>query len=205
MRNFKITNGFADMTDTDLRKKTDYIISQMEDNPAFPAPSPTLQEITATLDAFIAAVLAAINGDRIAVAYKHVVRGTLVRQLHLLGNYVLFVAAGDEIKAMTSGFTISKVPQATAAISVPDKLVLSNGPNRGELLRFRRVVGARAYMYQITPFPVTAESKWDSSLSTVCKMKFTGLERGREYACRVAAIGVKQQVMYSDVVSRIAL
>ncbi|HUC80210.1 MAG TPA: hypothetical protein VMR70_04805 [Flavisolibacter sp.] len=140
------------------------------------------------------------------MGYKYAARSNLVDKLHLLGNYVLFTAAGDKIKVMTSGFTISKVPQATLAISVPEGLALSNGANRGELLlRLRRVVGARAYMYQITPFPVTAESKWGSSLSTVCKMKFTGLQSGREYACRVAAIGVKQQEMYSDVVSRIAL
>ena len=60
-------------------------------------------------------------------------------------------------------------------------------------------------MYEITPSPVTEDSTWDSSMNTVSKKLFAGLESGKEYNCRVAAIGIKEQVVYSEPVSRIAL
>ena len=88
----------------------------------------------------------------------------------------------------------------------PEGLVLKEGDNRGDLkLKLKKVKGARAYMYQIAASPLTAGSKWESSLSTVTSKTFTGLESGKEYNCRVAAVGKNEQVIYSDTVSRIAL
>ena len=67
------------------------------------------------------------------------------------------------------------------------------------------MAGATAYVYEITPSPLTEQSAWESSMNTVSKKMFTALESGKEYNCRVAAVGIKEQVVYSEVVSRIAL
>ena len=127
-------------------------------------------------------------------------------QLHLLGNFVLHMSGNNEVVATSSGFNISKTPEPRPAITIPEGLVLKNGLNKGELdLKFERVAGARSYLYEITPGPVTGQSQWQSVMSTVSKNLFAGLESGKEYSCRVAAVGVKKQVVYSDVVSRIVL
>ena len=91
-------------------------------------------------------------------------------------------------------------------IGLPQNLKLKSGLNKGELeLSFPRVAGVKAYMYQLTESPATADSNWHSDLSTISKNVFKGLQSGKEYCCRVAAIGANRQVVYSDVVSRIAL
>lgn len=206
MKFFRITNGFTEMTDAYLLVRAGVISNSIGGNANFPTPSPSLQDVNTTISSFSAAVEAAESGDRQAVAFKNQVRETLIMQLHLLGNYVLFTAANDEVKAQSSGFHISKMPQPSPALTSPQGLELTNGVNKGELkLRFKKVPGAKAYLYEITRSPVTAESKWESMLATVCKNQFAGLESGQEYSCRVAAIGVKKQVAYSDVVARIAL
>ena len=91
-------------------------------------------------------------------------------------------------------------------LSTPQGLLLKNGVNKGELkLSFKRVLGARAYRFEITPSPITANSVWEASSDTVAKKQYTGLESGKEYNCRVIAYGTKAQEVYSDVVSKIAL
>lgn len=207
MRLFKITNGFDQMTDAYLIVRANAIKSGVATHgDYFPNPSPSLADLGGTITAFTDAVEKAEGGDRQAVAARNAVRETLIDQLHLLGNFVLYKAGGDPVIATASGFNISRQPSPKPALTVPQGLVLKNGLNKGELqLRFKRVVGATAYKYEIAPSPITEETQWQSALNTVSKNLFTGLESGKEYNCRVAAIGSKEQVVYSGVVTRIAL
>ena len=207
MRLFRITNGFDRMNDGYLIIRANAIKSGIIAHPDyFPDPTPTMGDLGGTITAFALAVEKAEGGDRQAVAVKNAVRQTLIDQLHLLGNFVLFKAGGNEVIATASKFNISKQPAPRPALTVPEGLTLSNGVNKGELqLKFRQVAGAKAYVYEIAPSPLTEESVWESSLNTVSKKVFAGLESGTEYNCRVAAVGNKEQVVYSGVVSRIAL
>ncbi len=207
MKIFRITNGFDRMTDAYLLVRASFIRDSIAANPsAFPTPSPTLADIGENVADFQTAVHKAETGNRQDIAVKNDLRQALINQLHLLGNYVLFTAAGDEVIATSSGFNISKQPAPRPAITNPDGLSLKNGINRGELeLSFKRVAGANAYLYEITPSPITDNSNWETVMTTITKNLFDGLESGKEYNCRVAAIGVKQQMAYSNVVSRIAL
>ena len=207
MRLFKITNGFDQMTDAYLIVRASTIKSSIIAHPNyFPDPTPTMGDLGGTITAFTLAVEKAEGGDRQLIAMKNVIRQTLIDSLHLLGNFILFKAGGNEVIATASGFNISKQPAPRPALTVPEGLVLSNGVNKGELqLKFKRVAGATAYVYEIAPSPLTEQSTWESSLNTVSKKMFTGLESGTEYNCRVAAVGNKEQVVYSGVVSRIAL
>lgn len=206
MRTFRITNGFNELSDAYLIVRATFIKSSLTGNASFPQPVPSLTDLGASIDAFSNAVQAAEGGSRQDIAVKNSLRETLVNQLHLLGNYVLFTAAGDEVVATSSGYNISKQPTPQPPITSPDGVALANGINRGELeLSCKKVAGARSYVHELTPWPVTADSQWQSVPSTSIKNLFTGLDSGKEYAGRVTAIGVKQQVVYSDVVSKIAL
>ena len=203
---FRIVNGFTEMSDGTLLVKANLIRTSLTGNTSFPTPTPSLAALTTAITDFEAAVLAAENGDRQLVAVKNQLREVLINLLHLLGNYVLFTAGGDEVVATSSGFNVSKVPQPSPALTTPQGMELKNGVNKGELqFSFRKVRGARAYIFEITPLPVTGASLWQSSMGTICKKLFTGLESGKEYACRVAAIGIKDQVVYSNPVTRVAL
>ncbi|HEY8688768.1 MAG TPA: fibronectin type III domain-containing protein [Chitinophagaceae bacterium] len=81
---------------------------------------------------------------------------------------------------------------------------LQDGENSGELIySFDRVPGAKSYIYQCTPEPLSDNSNWQSQTGTVKKVSFTDLDVSKRYWCRVVAIGINGQGVYSDPVSRI--
>ena len=206
MKQLKIVNGFAEMTDANLLVKTHFILTSMTGNTNFPDPSPALNAVSSIYTAFIAAVQKAEGGNRQDIAAKNATRQSLIDNLHRLGNYVLFASDGDDLKATSSGYGIGKIPAPTPPLDTPQGLKLANGVNKGELkLRFQKVYGARSYRYDITPSPITENSVWESSTNTITKKQYSGLESGKEYNCRVVAYGIKEQVVYSDVVSRVVL
>lgn len=206
MKNLRMKNGFNRLGDADLCVKAGAILTSLTDNPHFPAPYPSLTEVADTLTAYSTAVQKAADKGLQQIAEKNQLKGVLISQLHNLSNYVLHCAAGNAAVAITSGFTIGRPRQLRPPLTVPENLVLTNGISRGELLlKLKRVANVQGYLYEITPHPSTTESEWERNLSTVSKFLFTGLVSGKEYCCRVAAIGIKEQVVYSEVVSRIAL
>ena len=206
MRFLKITNGYPRLSDSALLVKGKVIIAAMTGNANFPTPTPTLASISALIDAFEAALEKAASGDRQAIAEKNQARETLINGLHLLGNYVLFTSANDEVVATSSGFKVAKTPEPRPPLQTPYGLTLENGVNRGELkLSFAKVQGAKSYQYEITQAPVTPASVWQQLEGTVIKTMFSNLESGKEYYCRVTAIGIKGQAVQSEAVSRIVL
>lgn len=206
MERIKMKNGFARLGDAALLLKANIILKAMTANPHFPSPSPTLAEVTDTSTAYALAVELAANGGRQQIAEKNQLKAALIGQLQLLSHYVLYCAAGDVAVAVGSGFAISAPRSARPPLTAPAGLVLTNGLNRGELLlKQRRVPNVLSYQYQITPHPMTPESQWHSVDCTQSKYLFKGLESGKEYCCRVIAVGAKRQLTYSEAVSRIAL
>ena len=189
-----------------MHRKNYTFYSAMYGNASFVSPTPSLDTLHGVIVQFTAAVQAAENGDRQQVAAKKAIRQTLIDTLHLLGNFVLFTAGGNEVVATSSGFRISRVAQPKPPLTNPDGLVLKAGLNRGELeLSCRRVKGAISYVYEISEAPLTNSSQWKTTAGTAAKVLFDGLESGKEYACRIAAIGPRQQTVYSDVMTRIAV
>lgn len=206
MKPFRIVNGFDRLTDSKLLTRAQFIKASLTDNPHFPNPVPSLADLSTAISALEAAIQKAATGNKQDIMEKSSVQQHLINQLHLLGNYVLFMSAGNPTAATSSGFTINKPQEPVAPITAPTGLVLKSGLNRGELvLKFKNVAGAKCYQYEMTAAPVTTNSVWEIKTSTLSKNLFSGLQSGKEFSFRVAAIGPRQQVVYSDVVSRIAL
>jgi hypothetical protein len=200
----RITNGFEKLRDNDLAARARYIKDQMTDNPNFPTPDPHLSELHLVITAFEAALLAAQTGNRQDIVVKKVKRQELIDMLHLLGNYVLFTSRGDAAVATSSGFHIKKTPEPAPAITAPEGVHIDKGINTGELvLSFKKVPAAHSYVYAFTADPLTPDSQWQTRNGTITKNTFTGLERGKRYWCRVAAVGIKNQVAYSAPVTQV--
>jgi hypothetical protein len=205
MKQFRITNGFDNLVDSELLARAKFIKGKMTDSPHFPQPVPALSVIEDLINDFDAAIEKAASGDSQEKRVKNDIRQNLINNLHLLSNYVLFSAAGSRTIATSSGYTINKQGEQRPPLEAPEVKV-KNGRNRGELeVKFKRVPGALSYLYEITETPVTEVSEWDSRTGTTCKYLFSGLPSAREYSFRVVAIGPRSQMVYSDVVSRVAL
>jgi hypothetical protein len=200
----RISNSFERLPDANLQVTASSIVDAITNNPAFPNPMPDLPTVTAALDGFATALTKAQDGAHSDIATKNQKRTELINVLHRLGDYVVFAAGGDEVKAASSGFSFAKERANHATLEKPESLVLSDGDNPGELhLSFRRVKDASSYVYQITPDPLTETSDWQSHNGTVAQANFSKLERGKRYWCRVGAIGINEQTIYSEAVCRI--
>lgn len=200
----RITNGFDKLSDANLETRAGAILSAMTANVSFPTPSPTLVVVqTATTD-FAIALAKAKTGSEYDKAFKNSKREELITLLHSLGNYVLFTANGDELIAKSSGYGIAKTPAPAPEVTPATNQKLEDGQNAGELkYSFDKVPGAKSYMYQYTPDPITESSVWQSVPGTIRKALFTGLQSGKKYWCRVFTVGTGGQGVYSEPVSRV--
>src|SRR6476620_1186603 len=198
MKSFNMTNGFKALSDADLLLRSNSIVSSITGNAYFPTPTPTLASISSAITAFQTATEAAVGGGTQLISVRKAARQEVIDQLHLLSNYVLFTAAGNEVIATSSGISITKPSAARPPIEAPAGLEVKPGKNRGELeAKCGRVAGANSYLHEITPAPLTADSQWKSYPATAARYLHTGLVSGQEYVFRIAAIGPRDQLVYS--------
>lgn len=201
----RITNGFNELSFAELLVRANVIVGKMQGNPNFMTPEPGLNLVRTAINEFAVAVEAAASGDTQAKAVRDQKAAALIDLLHKLGNYVLFTAQEDAVIATSSGFHIAKTRTPQPPISSP-VVTVENGVNSGELkLSTKKVTGAKSYNFQYTADPLTESSVWESVSGTTTKKVISGLKSGNRYWCRIAAVGSKDQITYSNVQPSIVL
>ena len=199
-----ITMPLKKYSDPDLLTSSQNIFVKMTDNPYYPKPQPALVVIGGNIEDFRVLLPAAASGDRTQSKLKNQARALLLTHLKQLNEFVTFTAKGDAAKLVSSGFPMRKTPQPV--IVYKPGLKVTNGPNSGELVNeATNVRKNRGFLHQITADPVTDKSVWDSYSTTARKFTFSGLQRAKIYWCRVAVVGPKKQLIFSDPVSMVVL
>lgn len=202
MKTQKINISFSAFGDADFEQKAQAILSSMTNNPAFPNPIPTLQEVTDAVAQYSADLVAAASLDRTAVARKNKSRTLLQNLLRQLAMYIMYIANGDVTILTSSGFTLSKLPEFNY-ITNPGNVTLANGVSTGVMeVSVKTVKGAKGYVYQIAREEPVTEAEWQSTNSSRSKFTYTNLQPGKRYWVRVAATGSGEQIAYSPVVSQ---
>jgi hypothetical protein len=203
MKITKITTPFEAMSDSDFETKAQSIYDFMLNNSNFPAPTPDLPSVLAAIQSYTAALTAAQNKNKNAVAVKNETRQLLTGVLIQLASSVTTTANGDRTMLISSGFDLAK-EGGTVTLDKPAGIELTDGVNAGELVvKVPAVKGAKGYGPQYTPDPLTADSEWTQVMTTTSKYTFKDLTSSKKYWCRVAAIGPYNQVVYSDAISRV--
>jgi hypothetical protein len=199
----RIIYDFTRLSDSKLLERSNFIHMSVSTRTAvFSTPLPTMVVFKGACDEFQSALNASLTGDRILVAQKNIFKANLIELLYKLGYYVLFTASGDRFIALESAYTIAGLPVAVV-ISKPAALKVENSSQPGELLvSVKKVPGAVAYMHQYSTDPLLAEASWMSMTCSSSKCTISNLVIGTRYFIRVGAIGTKDQVVYSDVVSK---
>lgn len=196
-----ITNGFANMSDPKLETRAYQILTGMTNNPHFPAPNPTVEAMGTIIGEFFEALNDCKDGDRLKIAIKNQKREVVINSLHLWSPYVLSQSAGDEVIALTSNFKIRKTATRKPPIGKPENFSIVPGSNPLELEgRVNRVDGAISYIFQYAKDEMMALDNWQGVPNSVTKCIIANLESGIIYNCRVAAIGPRSQIMYSDII-----
>ena len=205
MATLRSTNGYDQLSDAKLIETSYFIYGQVSTRTAlFPNPMPTMTAMKTAIDNYKSALNLALTGDRIRASQKNQCRQTVIDMLHQLSHYVLMIANGDRQIAVESGIPLAK--EATSVIlDKPTNVKADYTSQHGELLlSVKKLKGAKAYMYQHSTDPLLKQESWMITNSTSSKCKITGLTPGTTYFIRVGVVGTKEQVLYSDVISKMA-
>lgn len=193
------------MADPELETRTSQILFGMTKNSNFAKPIPTVEVAQEAADAFSAALGMCSEGDRLKIAIKNQKRKALLDVLHQWAFYVLLTANGNEAIAISSGFKIGKAPAPAPPLAKPEAPSLSSGIDPGEIVcAGKRLAGAISYLHQYATEAMLIENNWQAIPSSKCTCLITNLNSGEKYYFRIAALGSKEQLVYSDVVNRVA-
>jgi hypothetical protein len=201
-----IINEFTRLSDASLQGRAQQIHDAIDGNANFAAPEPTLADFLTAINTFGAAVMVARDGSRLAAAIKNDKRQKLLEMLTPLGNYVLFCAKENRVIAQSSTFNIRKHPEPASPLTKPENLRVKSGINPGELqMKVTHMKGAISYLHQVTTDATLAEASWKTIVASTSQALIVNLQPGTKYYCRVGIIGCKKQLVYSDVITRIAV
>ena len=202
----RATNGFESMSDAKLYQRSSFVISCITGNSNFEAPDPTLAELTAGLNDFKTGVDNSLTRDSNAILIKNEKRQALIDLLHLEIYYVLYKSRGSRPVAESSGFSFAKAKAPAPPMLKPQNLQVVNSDQSGQMdVSIDSVTGAVAYVYQCIADAALASGNWISTTCSQSKCTITGLTPGTLYHWRVAAVGTKGQILYSDTISRMAV
>lgn len=199
----KLQLSFGRLTDSDLLTKANHILESMLPNPAFPDPIPTLAEVQVAVDLYSAKLMAALDLGRVQVSEKNQARVNLEQLLYRLGLWVSFMANGVDAILLSSGFTVSKDP-APRNLDKPGDVNLTYDITSGTLISSISKGNATSFLHEITDVLPTSATNWKSYPTSTRQFTFTQLIPGHQYWVRVAVVGSRKQLAYSNVATQFA-
>ncbi len=203
--NLRLVNGFNQESDAGLSTRASQIVIAMTDNPNFTTPTPSVADVSEILGAYNTALGNCTEGDRQKIALKNQMRETLIEVLHVWGLYVVLNCGNDIAVALTSGFKVAKAPSPAPPLGKPSVPVIDFGINRGDMIsKGKREAQALVYLHQYATEAEMQAGKWQTEHSSKSTAVISGLVPGTNYYYRIGIVGRKNQIVYSDVTSRIA-
>ena len=206
--NAKVAIGAFDaVTDAKLLVLCGVILQAMTGNPLYLSPLPSLDNLAAAKEAFSAAVTAAKDRGKAAIARRNQLRGALVQLLRELALYVQRACGGDRVKLIASGFTPQRQRGAATGVpTAPQFLRLAQGKLKGQLVaRCNPVANALTYewRYASTSTPNAAWVQPDAV--SKARLLIEGLTAGTTYTVQVRVIGAAGPSEWSEVASAMSL
>lgn len=185
------------------------IIANMTGNANFPSPHPTLataKTVTDDLEAAQQEQQIAKHAAEAKTAERNEKEDFFDRTFNQLAAHVESVAGDDEQKIRSAGMdTRDQAAPSGGTLDAPGSVNVTGGDADGEIdLSWEPVDGAKTYLIEQSPDPVTATSWKQASAATKSKATIEGLTSGTRYWFRVAAVGTGGQGAWSNPVSKIA-
>ncbi|MFL6334049.1 MAG: fibronectin type III domain-containing protein [Pyrinomonadaceae bacterium] len=204
----KVKLNFHTLTIPEKIARAQQIIAALTGNANFPAPHPPLSEVTAAINELETASNAAQAARREA-RHRTAEQGASENSLHQLVTqlvaHVESVAGADEAKIMSAGLEMRSAATAdSTAPAAPETLSATTGNHEGEIeLSWDTVRGARSYVVERTTDPQTGP--WtQAGVSPRSSLIIEGLESGKRYYFRVAAVTLNGQSPWSNHAVKVA-
>jgi hypothetical protein len=206
----KAVLGVTHVLDADFVHRLYKVYEDMWKNPAFPKPPVDLVIFKAAIDTYSAAVTAALDGGKAAIAWRDKCRADIVPMYHLLGHYVSAACNNDMNTFVSSGFIPAKQAQrgAPQPVSVPWIAAVDQGSTGQLLVTIRPVPKARRYDLRCAALAVATvdqeEPGWSIALaaSTRPPIAVNYLIPGTVYTFQARAFGKLGFSDWSDPVNR---
>lgn len=175
-----------------VSQKVHDVITALTANVIFPAPKPTLPEVTIQVDKMDTAFQNAIQGGKDKKALQKLEHKKMLDIMSSLMAYVQNTALGDETKILSSGFEVKKQRTPVGILQPPSNVRADFGFVPGEvLLLWGGVDGRLAYRVQTNASPGNNNTWQDYVFTGKTRLIVTGLVSSSEYAFRIASLSAE--------------
>ena len=196
--------GFTNLSDPKLLKKSSSIQDGISTAPFFKDPPVAMPDLLSPITAFQEGMGMAGSKSTDSIAAKNAARALLISALMNNGNYVTLVANNNVSIIRASRYEVS-TRQPAQPLAKPQNIKAEEGINLGQIITsVDAVKGAKAYSHEYKALPAAEDAPWTVANCTHSKCTIKGLTRQTEYIFRVGAIGTREQITYSDTVTRVA-
>lgn len=199
----RISTKYRTSSDNNLLSFGYQVSDILKDNQDYLTIDPAQSELLTSCDSFRVSLSFSSRNDRRLLSAKNDKRAALIAVLDKLAESVTAISKGDKTMLLKSGFNIVGLKTESQALLPIDKLEVEVDVPGQATTRVKRVAGARSYVHQYTPDPLTPNSVWVSETLTDRAHTFTNLESVKKYLFRVIAIGRNRQSVYSPAVARV--
>ncbi|TYR36926.1 fibronectin type III domain-containing protein [Sphingobacterium phlebotomi] len=199
--------GFGEMKDNEILVAANTILAAMGENPNFPTPIPSLEEVGTLTDDYANKLAAASKrGSPEDNALKKESKEALAEILQQLGHYVNSIAKGHFSRVLSSGFPTQGSKVLPQAPGVVDGLKLEDGRQSGQVqLGFNTQPNIRLYEYQYRKADVPDEPWSERFITTSSRGNVIApLLPGVYYEARVRAINTHGIGDWSQIVRTMA-
>jgi hypothetical protein len=202
----KISLGLSKLSIPVKIEKARHIVTAMTDNANFTSPFPTLENVSAAIDALETAHNAAQGGGKTQTSIMREKESLLDNALSQLANYVESTANGIESVVLSSGMGLkAKGGRQASTFTVDD------GAHAGELVLRTKSELRSSYVWQMisdslpNATPASAVTQVWQQLGVSIKASFiaNNLIAGTRYWFRVATVNASGQSAWSDPISKI--
>lgn len=205
----KIKLNFRTLSIPEKVARAQQVVAALTNNSDFPAPHPTLAEVTAAADALEAAANDAYAA-RLEAKRRTAAQGekedALTQLMTQLAAHVESVAGDDEARIRSAGLETraAGAPDGSAP-AAPEALTATTGNEEGEVeLSWDAVRGARSYVVERTKDPQAASAWTQAGVSPRSSLVLEGLDSGTRYYFRVAAVTLNGQSPWSNQAVKVA-
>ena len=199
----KIKTGFSKSSNSNLSAFVNSVIVALTDNVNFPLAQTLLPNLSGALTSFNIAMANAETRDKVMIGLRDTARVDLTLQLTEVASTVIYEAKGDRDKLLSSAFELYKDSDASPLGPVIGFKLMDAEVGIGLKLICDGVKNRISYSHQITTDPLTADSAWTTFTTTSKEYTFANLSSGTKFWARIIAVGTKDQVSYSEPLSRI--
>ena len=199
----RIKLNLKDLSIPEKIARTQQIVAALTGNVNFPAPHPTLSEVTTAADELEAAANAAQIARREAkarTAAQLIKEKALVRLVSQLAAHVESVAGDDEERILSAGLQTRAVnAPASGEPEPPETVTAETGKHDGEInLSWATVRGARSYVVEHC-IDGAADAAWThAGVTPRPSLYVEGLRSGARYRFRVATVTLRGQSPWSN-------